>query len=106
VYSLVENHDFSTVCVLFNKILDEFQRSGGFAAQSSPCKAVFVGNHKFSLISFKQSSQYGFKPFTLKVEPASDATHELDLSLEVISLFGTTDTAVTNPNSFLIFPNK
>jgi hypothetical protein len=92
----------------FNKVLDEFK--------SFPCKAVFVGNHKFELISVKQSSQYGFKPFTLEVEPASNvfddlvgrvsSLHKLDLSLEIISLFGTADTAVTNPNSFLIFPNK
>jgi len=106
VYSLVENHDFSTI--LLDKMLDELK--------SKPCKAIFVGNHKFELIEVKQSSQYGFKPFTLKVEPASNvfddsvfwisALHELDLSLEIGSKFGTTDSTNANPNSFLIFSKK
>jgi len=106
VYSLAENHDFSTI--LLNKILDEFK--------SKLCKAGIKGNHKFELIEVKQSSQYGFKPFTLKVEVTNNvfddlvgwisALHELDLSLDVISLFGTTDATVANPNSVLIFSKK
>lgn len=49
VYSLVENHDVSTV--LFDRIAHEVKPESG--------KTVFVGNHKRELITCEKSVQYG-----------------------------------------------
>lgn len=105
-YRAVENQEFSTV--EFDQILDEFKPKAR--------KAVTVGNHKMELFSIKESSQYGFKPFTLIVESTADVrddfvvresgSHELNLSLKIVSLLGTGNAAVADADSLTGFSDK
>ena len=87
VIRVAENHDFAAV--LLGHPLDEFK--------AEPGEAVLVGNHNAELIAAMELLQYGDKSFSPEVEAATDVgndpgvwialPHEVNLSLQVVSLF-------------------
>ncbi|EGJ30668.1 hypothetical protein LYNGBM3L_48090 [Moorena producens 3L] len=93
---MVENQDFSTVET--DQVLNEFKPETG--------KSVSTGNNNRELISRHDSFQYGSKPFPVVIETGTDVKDDVcfreervevsDLAGKIVSLFCTTDSAITD----------
>ena len=87
-HAWIENQDFAAVSL--NEVTEQ--------VEAEPGKPIPVGNHKFELVPAQKSFQYGTQTFSFEVEARRDvfddfclrvdAVHSVDLSFEIVSLFG------------------